>query len=162
MQRSLYEVLGLESDATNTVIKKAYRAMLLVAHPDKSNSSDNDSTNNTLNPSINEIQIAYQTLIDEDSRAKYDKELAESFKKLGFHNAGDGLDTFSLDLFHYHDDDQHFLMDCPRCQMVDGFLLTEETLDEHAIDYEGGGYFVLIQCSACSLWLKVLFDVVQE
>ncbi|QEU60200.1 Jjj3 [Kluyveromyces lactis] len=162
MQRSFYEILGIGSDASNTEIKRAYKAMLLESHPDKSALNYNSNTNNKSSPSVNDIQEAYQTLIDQNLRKHYDEKLAESFKKLGFHNAGDGLDLFSLDLFDYSGDEQSFSMNCPRCQITDGFQLTEDALEEHAIDYEGGGYFVLVQCSACSLWLKVLFDVIEE
>lgn len=159
MQQTLYEILGVESDANNNDIRKAYKAMLLETHPDKSG-VNNDSK--TLDITVNAIQHAFRTLIDEKSRKIYDEQLAESFKKQGFHNTGEGLDTYSLDSFNYEEESGFFTMSCPRCQMTEGFQLTEDILEEYAISHDNNGYFVLVQCSACSLWLKVLFDIADE
>lgn len=157
MIRTYYEILGIESDATTVEIKKAYKNSLLESHPDK---RIVDSTANVR--SINEIQIAYQILVDDILRKQYDEQLAESFKKQGFHNSGEGLDEFSLDCFEYTIETETFIMRCPRCMAPEGFELSEESLDVHAIDNPSGGFFVLVQCNACSLWLKIVFDVVEE
>ena len=58
MQHTLYEILGLESDANNNDIRKAYKAMLLETHPDKSG-VNNDSK--TLDITVNAIQHAFRT-----------------------------------------------------------------------------------------------------
>lgn len=64
---SYYEVLGIAPDATLTDIKKAYRNLARVYHPDTGDTSD------TLQ--FVAITEAYQTLIDEELRAVYDRQL---------------------------------------------------------------------------------------
>lgn len=65
----LYEILGLTSSATKTEIKKAYRDLAIVYHPDKNRGED------TTDKFI-EIQFAYNTLIDDTKK--------ENYKKLSF------------------------------------------------------------------------------
>lgn len=155
-KHSYYEILCIGADASITEIKKAYKIALLQSHPDKRDV-------NRIGPvTVNEIQDAYKTLIDPKLRKLYDEELSKSFKLQGFHNTGEGLDVYSLMDFCYEEDIQKFTMNCPRCSGVSGFELTEESLEEHAIENEEGGFYVLAQCSCCSLWLKILFDVVEE
>jgi DnaJ homolog subfamily A member 2 len=59
----LYETLGIEKTATDKEIKKAYRALSRVHHPDKGGDEHK----------FKEINAAYEILSDPDTRAKYDK-----------------------------------------------------------------------------------------
>ncbi|EDQ89791.1 uncharacterized protein MONBRDRAFT_1919, partial [Monosiga brevicollis MX1] len=59
-----YSILNLERDATAREIKKAYRALALLHHPDRSN-PDAEQRFQT-------IAVAYETLRDEDVRRDYD------------------------------------------------------------------------------------------
>lgn len=63
-----YEVLGVAQDATETDIKKAYRALSLKYHPDRNPSPEAQSKFQTINQ-------AYETLSDSQSRGQYDAEL---------------------------------------------------------------------------------------
>ena len=69
-----YEVLGVSEDADTDVIKKAYRGLLRLTHPDSAG-SDNATH---LAVMINE---AYHTLSDDTSRSSYDRELKAEREK---------------------------------------------------------------------------------
>ena len=62
-----YDTLGVQPTATELEIKKAYRKMAIVHHPDK---NPNDPTAHEKFQAIGE---AYQVLSDSDLRAAYDK-----------------------------------------------------------------------------------------
>lgn len=62
-----YDLLGVQPTATELEIKKAYRKMAIVHHPDK---NPNDPTAHEKFQAIGE---AYQVLSDEDLRKAYDK-----------------------------------------------------------------------------------------
>jgi DnaJ-class molecular chaperone len=62
---SYYDVLGVNNDANDSEIKKAYRAMSLKYHPDRNQSEDAKTK-------IQQINEAYETLGDADSRKQYD------------------------------------------------------------------------------------------
>ncbi|SCW03102.1 LAFE_0G02982g1_1 [Lachancea fermentati] len=154
--KSYYEILGIDTTTDVNGLKKAYKEKLLSIHPDKNRDSSQ------LGVTIDDLQRAYQVLVDSDLRANYDKELEESYKKQGFHNNGEGLDEYSLDEFYFDPATGFYCLDCPRCQMSRGFEISEEMLEEHCIERNSGGFHVVVQCSACSLWLNVNFDVVEE
>ena len=62
---SLYSILELEPDATEELIKKAYRRLSLKFHPDKNKDA-------LMTRKYHEIKEAYNILSDLDSRKKYD------------------------------------------------------------------------------------------
>lgn len=74
---NLYEVLGVEPDATVTNIKRAYRRLALRYHPDR---NPNSSTNSEY---FLRVQHAYDTLSDERMRRIYDR-----YGELGLKMAG--------------------------------------------------------------------------
>jgi DnaJ family protein C protein 9 len=93
----LYEVLCLDSTAKLDAIKKAYRRLALVYHPDKhaaaSEQAKQDASNN-----FQQIGFAYAVLSDEKRKARYDitGKTDEGFD-LG---AGeDGWETYFEELF---------------------------------------------------------------
>ena len=65
---SHYEILGVNKDASEIEIKKAYRSASLKYHPDR-NSSKEAVTK------IQEINEAYEILSDNDKKKEYDNEL---------------------------------------------------------------------------------------
>lgn len=65
-RKDLYKILGLEKDATEADIKKAYRKLAIVHHPDK-NPDDEGAANR-----FKDVGEAYETLSDPEKRARYD------------------------------------------------------------------------------------------
>ena len=65
-RKDYYKLLGLEKDATDHEIKKAYRKLAIVHHPDK------NPDNAEAAERFKEIGEAYETLSDPEKRARYD------------------------------------------------------------------------------------------
>jgi curved DNA-binding protein len=72
--RDYYKVLGVERNATEQDIKKAYRKLALKFHPDR-NQGDK-----VAEEKFKEINEAYQVLSDSQKRARYDQ-LGESYSR---------------------------------------------------------------------------------
>lgn len=66
-KRDYYEVLGVEKNASESEIKKAYRKLAMKYHPDQ-NPGDKDAENK-----FKEINEAYEVLSDADKKARYDQ-----------------------------------------------------------------------------------------
>eukprot|EP01043_Picozoa_sp_COSAG02_P039353 COSAG02_NODE_3101_length_7374_cov_9.069828_3_plen_93_part_00 len=67
-----YETLGVLRDASNADIRKAYQALALQLHPDKRTSAgaaESSATGTTV--TFQQLQNAWETLRDEDSRVAY-------------------------------------------------------------------------------------------
>lgn len=65
-RKDYYKILGLEKDCGETEIKKAYRKLAIIHHPDK-NPGDP-----LAEQKFKEIAEAYETLSDSEKRARYD------------------------------------------------------------------------------------------
>ncbi|KAL2351012.1 hypothetical protein BJ546DRAFT_813889, partial [Cryomyces antarcticus] len=65
-RKDYYKILGIEKDADENQIKKAYRKLAIVHHPDK-NPDDEDAADR-----FKDIGEAYETLSDSQKRARYD------------------------------------------------------------------------------------------
>lgn len=74
MSKTHYEILGLPRRATEEEIKKRFRKLATVYHPDKNNGSEK-STRIFL-----EITESYKILGDAKSRYEYDKELNKDYE----------------------------------------------------------------------------------
>ena len=67
-----YEILGVPRDASSADIKKAYQALALQLHPDKCTSADTAEPSATGTAvTFQQLQNAWETLRDEDSRVAY-------------------------------------------------------------------------------------------
>eukprot|EP01066_Platyproteum_vivax_P013540 Platyproteum_vivax@DN6123_c0_g1_i1.p1 len=64
---SLYDVLEISKTSTSSEIKKAFRKMSLIYHPDKYNGMEADA-----NEKFNKIQEAYNVLSDPHAKILYD------------------------------------------------------------------------------------------
>ncbi|MDO4505434.1 MAG: DnaJ domain-containing protein [Spirochaetales bacterium] len=78
---NLYDVLGVQKDATADEIKKAYRSLAFKYHPDR-NAGDQAAENK-----FKEINEAYSVLGDETKRRQYDMLGATSSQQNAYHNA---------------------------------------------------------------------------
>jgi molecular chaperone DnaJ len=66
-QRDYYEVLGIERTASGDEVKRAYRRMAMKWHPDRNPGSNEAETE------FKACAEAYEVLIDDERRARYDK-----------------------------------------------------------------------------------------
>ncbi|KAI9737717.1 MAG: hypothetical protein M1818_005721 [Claussenomyces sp. TS43310] len=66
-RKDYYKILGVEKDASDNEIKKAYRKLAIVHHPDK-NPNDESAAER-----FKDIGEAYETLSDDQKRAAYDR-----------------------------------------------------------------------------------------
>ncbi len=64
--RDYYEILGLQRNADSDAIKRAYRKLALMYHPDRNGSPDAEAR-------FKEATEAYEVLRDPDKRAAYDR-----------------------------------------------------------------------------------------
>ena len=67
INQTLYEILGIEQDADLDTIKRAYRKMVQIYHPDKAGQSPENTDR------FAQICKAYEILSDPEKRALYDK-----------------------------------------------------------------------------------------
>ena len=65
--RNYYEILGVAKDASNEEIKKTFRRLARLYHPDV------NPGNKTAEEKFKDINEAYDVLSDENKRADYDK-----------------------------------------------------------------------------------------
>jgi molecular chaperone DnaJ len=76
-RKDYYGILGVARDASPATIKRAFRRLAKLCHPDVSPGSPDD---------FKELQAAYETLADADRRRRYDEALhrAERFEPLSW------------------------------------------------------------------------------
>ncbi|KAF2824832.1 TPR-like protein [Ophiobolus disseminans] len=86
-RKDYYKILGLEKDCTEQEIKKAYRKLAIVHHPDK-NPGDEEAADR-----FKEIQEAHETLSDSQKRARYDsgEDLIDPSEMFGGGGGGGGF-----------------------------------------------------------------------
>lgn len=71
MDKNYYDILGVNKDATDAEIKKAYKKLSIKWHPDK-HVNDTPEKQKEAEEKFKEISEAYSVLSDKDKRAKYD------------------------------------------------------------------------------------------
>jgi curved DNA-binding protein len=87
MNKDHYKTLGVDKNATQVEIKKAYRKLAVKYHPDKNN---NDPASEE---KFKEISEAYQVLNNPDKKRKYDT--PDIFDNYGpFRGSGSGFTNF--------------------------------------------------------------------
>ncbi|CZR50798.1 related to Caj1p [Phialocephala subalpina] len=161
---SYYEILGLpeafhdDPNLPAQTLRTAYRRALLQNHPDKS--ANNSLTSLRTTYSIDQITEAFSTLSTPKSRAKYDADLKlqgatanGGQAKQIFHT---GIETVDLDDLEVDEAQGIWFRSC-RCGDDRGFLIKEADLEEAASEGE-----ISVGCRGCSLWLKVLFGVIED
>lgn len=76
-----YEILGLERNATKEEIKSAFRKMARKWHPDVNKSPEAETK-------FKELGKAYETLMDDEKRATYDRFGEDGLRNAGFNTQG--------------------------------------------------------------------------
>lgn len=110
----LYAVLGLTEFATPDEIKKAYRKLALVSHPDKHATRD-DAARAAASLKFQQIGFAYAVLGDQSRRGRYDK-TGRTDEALDLGAGEGGWEAYFEDLFE---------------------RVTKEKLDELKKEYQG-------------------------
>lgn len=161
---SHYEILGLSSpNGTDSKIslldiKSAYRRALLRHHPDKSGSIFGTTANAACSKySVDQLLLAYKTLIDPASRLQYDQSLkTASVGTTYVEISHPGLESVDLDDLEFDEAQATWYRGC-RCGNERGFVISEGELEEDAEIGE-----VVTGCRGCSLWLRVTFAVADD
>lgn len=164
-----YEILGIPLTLQNetyipiATLRSAYRRALLRNHPDKARGQEQGHTNkNQTIYTIDQISVAFSHLSDPKLRAQYDKQL--SLQNRSINGVGQkegevfrtGVEVVDLDDLNVEEEDGIWYRSC-RCGDTRGFLIREHDLEEAAEDGE-----ISVGCKGCSLWLKVLFGVMED
>lgn len=89
-QEDYYKVLGVDEKTGDDEIKKAYRKLSMIHHPDKNGNTDESKKK------FQEINQAYETLSDQNERRKYDM-----MRKMGG-NGGFGRGPNMEHVFHFN------------------------------------------------------------
>lgn len=93
-EKDLYKILGVERDASDEDIKKAYRKLSLQYHPDKQVGKPEEEKKEA-EDKFKEISNAYSVLSDPDKKRKYDMGGSFDFADFGnFHFGGMNPDDF--------------------------------------------------------------------
>ncbi|KAM7356178.1 dnaJ protein homolog 1-like isoform 1-T4 [Cochliomyia hominivorax] len=74
MSKNFYEILGVNKDATDDELKKAYRSLALKYHPDKNKSPEAEDL-------FKKIAVAYEVLTDKEKRKIYNTYGEEALKQ---------------------------------------------------------------------------------
>ncbi|EMI5490416.1 molecular chaperone DnaJ [Providencia stuartii] len=82
-KRDFYEVLGLEKNASDKDIKRAYKRLAMKYHPDRNQENKEESESK-----FKEIKEAYEVLSDEQKRAAYDQYGHAAFEQGGMGGGG--------------------------------------------------------------------------
>lgn len=93
----LYEVLGLTSSADADAIKKAYRRLALLHHPDKHATAAEDARAEA-SLRFQQVGFAYAVLSDPTRRKRYD-ETGSTVEGMGLDVGEDGWDAYFEQIF---------------------------------------------------------------
>ena len=96
-KRDYYEILGVEKNATEEEIKRAYRKCAMQYHPDR-NPGDKEAE-----AKFKEAAEAFEVLGDANKRSRFDRYGHQGLEGTGFHeftNINDIFDAFG-DLFGF-------------------------------------------------------------
>lgn len=144
---SLYDVLGVPSDAPFDAIRSAYRQKLLQLHPDKAQKKGGVSTpNNQCTDGIERVQQAWDVLRDQGRRAQYDAQLAAQQCSERF--AGVPWMTISLDEMDMYDHETGGFQYEYECRCGDVFELAQHQIPKPAA-------VVYVTCRSCTNTLAV-------
>lgn len=87
--RDYYEVLGIDKNATEADVKRAYRRMARKYHPDLNKEHPKEAEEN-----FKKVNEAYHVLSDADKRAQYDQMGHDAFRQAAQNGGGPGPGGF--------------------------------------------------------------------
>ncbi|EXJ96075.1 hypothetical protein A1O1_01201 [Capronia coronata CBS 617.96] len=166
-QHTHYDVLQLPRHGdgqrlSKDEVKAAYRRALLLHHPDKVQSGAlKHSTGPTTSLySVDEIVVAYEVLADPEKRHAYDRALDQNDRS-GLKGADGGKGThIGVELYDLedlvYDEVRNIWSKSCRCGDEQGYTLTETDLERESQHGE-----IYVGCRGCSLFIKVLFGLVE-
>lgn len=96
MEKNLYEILGVEKNASAEDLKKAYRQLSKKYHPDLQNGKS-DAEKKEAEDKFKEINAAYATLSDPEKRSNYDNFGTADSNGFG----GNGFNPFEFFRSHF-------------------------------------------------------------
>lgn len=89
--KTYYEILGVDKNASDSDIKKAYKKFVVKNHPDKFPADKKEEATKR----FHDVQEAYETLSDPNKKQLYDSVGHDSYKN-GFNSAGNGAGGFDF------------------------------------------------------------------
>ncbi|KAL0489201.1 DnaJ [Acrasis kona] len=98
-KRCLYEILGIDREASVDDIKRAYKKMAFTHHPDRNPDNIEEATK-----MFHQLQDAYEILMDTNERAWYDQNrsaILRSKKTNTYMNIDSAEDLEFIDIFEY-------------------------------------------------------------
>ena len=129
--QSYYSILSVSPKATSEEIRKAYKSLVLISHPDKNKDRHNDFLS---------IAKAWEILGDPDKRKHYDANV--EFEALQSFAISDNIYIGDFDT----DEDGNYFYIC-RCQ------------NEYVLSQEDVGYLIrYVSCCGCSLSIEVVYN----
>ena len=138
-----YSVLGVEPTASQIEIKRAYRRLVFLYHPDR-NPDDEDAVDN-----FKRILKAYEVLSDNDKRTQYDEATQSVFKDRPPRSDGD----FKKGFRYTHDFRKDLGSEprCPECSVAGTKYITTKKAGAGA---SRGKQFIdtpfsIVFCSKC-------------
>ncbi|KAJ8603572.1 hypothetical protein MRB53_042115 [Persea americana] len=175
-----YAVLGLpdptsRANVTPEQIRAAARRQLLVFHPDKAtlDSSLNNApsepvltrptmTPTSSTPTVDDILLARETLLDPKRRAEYDRGLMSTYATAASQRSAVESSFAAMELVDLFDlawspTKQAWRRAC-RCGSATAFVVTEDDLEEASRE---GAQEVVVGCEGCSLGIRVAFDLAE-
>lgn len=144
---TLYDVLGVESGASDAMIRAAYRAKLLRLHPDKAGTQGNGDVSAATGEAarnLDALHHAWNVLRDNASRATYDAQLVVEHQQL------EGVPWMSIstkELEIYDTEDGNIVYEF-ECRCGDAFELTPSQLPQPAT-------VTHVSCRTCTSTLAV-------
>ena len=93
-ERDYYEVLGVDRNASDADVKKAYRRLAMRYHPDRNPDQGEEAANR-----FKEAKRAYEVLSDADKRAAYDQFGHAGVDTASAGTSGDPFNTIFGDIF---------------------------------------------------------------
>ncbi len=101
-KQDYYEVLGVNKNATEEEIKKAYKKLAIKYHPDRQ-SGKSDEEKKEAEEKFKQCAEAYEVLSDQNKRARYDQFGFEGLEGGGFGGGGGaGFDPFDIFNSFFH------------------------------------------------------------